>query len=114
MTVDEMKKISDWISKQEGCPYPVSNQRVLCGFVTADYDKWLNFLDIHHDEIALRLRKQEVCLQNGEQWVLIDPVNHSRGFRFYKAKIDKDIDYNTMRVCILPQMACYCCEVEWI
>lgn len=116
MTTEEMKKVSNWINKQEGSPYPVSNQVVVCGFVTANLDKWFNFVDDHHyvKEDASIVMKREIELKNGERWVLIDPVNHSRGFRFYKAKVDKDIDYDTMRACILPQMNYYCCEVEWI
>ena len=116
MNDNEMKKISDWISKQEGCPYPMSNQTVKCGFVTTNLDKWFNFVEDHRyvKEDASIIMKREIELKNGERWVWIDPVNHCRGFRFYKVKIDKDIDYTIVRTCVLQQMAYYCCEVEWI
>lgn len=110
---EERDKISNWINNQEGRRYPCSNQIVCCGFVTDDNEKWQNFIEQNKDSIE-KLTKREIVFDSRERWIKI-PLNSSfRGYRYYKIKVDKNIDKNFLEQVILPCCANYCCELEWI
>lgn len=106
-------KIREFFNNQEGDKYPCSNQMVVCGFVTEDDDKWKEFINQNKDNIQ-QLREREVRFKNGERWVRV-PISESvRGYRYYKAKVDKAINKKFLEACILPCCSHYCCEFEWI
>lgn len=107
------KKISDYFNNQEGDKYPCSNQIVICGFVTKDDSKWKEFINQNKNNIQ-QLREREVRFKNGEKWVRV-PISESiRGYRYYKAKVDKNIDEKFLEQIILPCCSHYCCSFEWI
>lgn len=110
---EERDKISNWINNQEGQNYPCSNQRVCCGFVTDDNNKWNNFIKQNKNYIE-RLMQRDVVFKNKEHWVKIPTSDFVRGRRYYKIKIDKNIDIKFLEQVILPCCANYCCELEWI
>ena len=109
----QKKKISDYFNNQKGQSFPCSNQIVLCGFVTDDNNKWKEFISQNKNNIVI-LREKEVQFKNGEKWIRI-PISESvRGFRYYKAKVDNNIDRKFLEQIILPCCTHYCCDFEWI
>lgn len=114
MTQEEMYKISNHFSKQEGRPYPISNQVVVCGFVSIDLNDWKEFVKKLDKEKIWRMRQFEVVLSNNERWVYINPHEESiRGYRFYKVLVNKNTDKKTIYKRIIPLCACYCKSFEW-
>lgn len=111
---EERDKISNWINNQKGQFYPCSNQVVCCGFVSDDNYKWHDFIEENKENIE-KLTKRDFILKNKERWVKI-PISESvRGYRYYKIKVDRNIDdINFLEQIILPCCANYCCELEWI
>ena len=107
------KKISDHFNNQEGQNYPCSNQIVCCGFVTDDNNKWKKFINQNKNNITI-LRKREVRFKNGEHWIRIPMSDFVRGRRYYKVKVDNNIDRKFLEQIILPCCAHYCCSFEWI
>ena len=107
------ERIAKHFNQQEGQPYPCSNQVVICGFITEDDDKWKEFIDQNKDNIQ-QLRKEEVRLKNGERWIRVPISDSIRGYRYYKAKVDRAINEKFLKTCILPCCAHYCCNFEWI
>ncbi len=106
------KKISDHFNNQEGDKYPCSNQIVLCGFVTDDNNKWEEFIRQNKNNIAI-LRKREIRFKNGERWIRV-PISESvRGYRYYKIKVDTNINEDFLDQIILPCCEHYCCSFEW-
>ena len=109
----QKKKISDYFSKQEGQNYPCSNQTVICVFITDDNNKWKKFINQNKNNIVI-LREKEVQFKNGEKWIRIPMSESIRGFRYYKAKVDNNIDRKFLEQIIYPCCTHYCCEFEWI
>jgi hypothetical protein len=110
---EERDKISDYFNNQEGQNYPCSNQVVICGFVTDDDNKWEEFIRQNENNIVT-LMKRKVRFENGERWVRIPTSESSRGYRYYKVKVDNNINRKFLEQIILPCCAHYCCEFEWI
>jgi hypothetical protein len=113
ITKEERDKISNYFNKQEGRPCPISNQVVICGYVTTDEDKWNNFVKENMKDI-IRRRKDSFVLKDKEVWHRI-PLSFSvRGYRYYKIKVDKNINRKFLEQIILPCCNNYCCDFEWI
>ncbi len=113
LTTEEMKHISDEISKQEGQNYPYSNQIVTCGFF-ASREKWEEFCNENKYKTKYT-EKYRIGLEDGETWRWYPEYNGNiRGFRFYKIKVSCDVNKQAFMQCIYPCCACYCKEIEWI
>lgn len=113
LTLEEMKHISDTISKQEGQNYPCSNQIVTCGFF-APREKWEEFCNANKHKIKY-IAKDHISFEDGEKWRWYPEYNGNiRGFRFYKIKVSCDINRQAFLHCIYPCCAIYCKEIEWI
>ena len=114
LTVEEMKRISNTISKQEGQNYPCSNQIVTCGFFSSK-ETWQEFCDKNKHRIKERIAKDIIRFEDGETWRWYSKHNYNlRGFRFYKIKVSRDINRDLFMQCIYPCCAHYCKEIEWI
>ena len=57
---------SEYFNKQEGQLYPISNQIVVCGFISPFLNDWKKFVKQLNKEIILRRRRFEVVLSNNE------------------------------------------------
>lgn len=112
ITEERQKQIANHFNNQEGQNYPCSNQIVCCGFV-GDNDKWNNFVKQNRKNI-IRLSRYEFTLKNNEKWVRILSPEHTRGYRYYKIKVDKNIEDRILNQYILPYCGLYCCSFEWI
>ena len=114
---DWQQKLTKSFNKEEGQPYPNSNQTVVCGFVSTDPEEWEKFVHIikQLDEKAETRYKYMVFLSNNERWDYINPndYNQIRGKRFYKAFANKNIDKELIYERILPLCAGYCKCFEW-
>lgn len=107
-------KLTEYFSKQEGRSYPISNQVVVCGFVSSYLNDWKNFVKKLGKEKIWRTRQFEVVSSNNERWVFINPnENYIRGYRFYKVLANKNVDKKIIDEAILPICACYCKSFEW-
>lgn len=114
LTIEEMKHISDEISKQEGQNYPCSNQIVTCGFF-ASKEIWDEFCDKNKYRIKERIAKNCIRFEDGETWRWYSEYNGNiRGFRFYKIKVDSNVNREVFLHCIYPCCVNYCKEIEWI
>lgn len=113
MTQEEMNKISNHFNNQEGRSYPISNQIVCCGYVTEDKNKWNDFIKENTGNIVWK-RKDDFMLKNEERWCRIPVSSSVRGYRYYKIKVDKNVDRKFLEQIILPCCSNYCCDFEWI
>lgn len=113
LTIEEMRIITENINSQEGRQYPCSNQTVVCGiFTTRDRFEEIAFKS--RNRIIKRTR-DELWYAN-EHWIFFDkskPYN-ARGYRFYKLKVDSDIDKKTFLENIYPYCSLYCKEIEFM
>ena len=114
ITKIERNAISEYYNNQEGQNYPCSNQLVCCGFVTNDIDKWNNFIEINKNNIERKLKNEIVLKDTKERWIRIPLNSSARGHRYYKIKVDKNIDYFILSMIVLPCCNKYCKEFEWI
>ena len=111
---DWQKEIVEYYKKQEGRPYPISNQVVVCGFCTNDLKKWKSFKKEQKDHIVEE-REFSIRLDNGERWTFINPWSNSiRGYRFYKIFVDRNIKRRIVEWYLLPSCAIYCKSFEWL
>ncbi len=113
---DWQKKLTKSFSKEEGQPYPTSNQIVVCGFVSTNIEEWKKFVNIIKklDEKAETRYENTIFLSNHERWDYINPKRNSiRGYRFYKVFANKNIDKELIYEGILPLCAGYCKCFEW-
>ena len=53
-------------------------------------------------------------LKNRERWIRVPMSESVRGYRYYKIKVDNNIDRKFLEQIILPCCAHYCCSFEWI
>lgn len=60
-------KLTEYFKKQEGQPYPTSNQAVVCGFVSPYLNDWKKFVKKLNKEIIWEIRQFEVVLSNNER-----------------------------------------------
>ncbi len=109
---DKREKISNHFNSQEGQSYPCSNQIVCCGVVTANENKWNDFVKENMNNTVMR-HKDYVVLKNGELWYRIPPTYSIRGYRYYKIKVDTNINEDFLDQIILPCCEHYCCSFEW-
>ena len=110
--LEDYKKYFD---KQTGRKNPCSNQIVLCGIITPDKNKAINFMK-DKNITDKKERRDEIIwfLDNGERWMWRNwNINH-RGYRFYKIAVDKIIDVDLFRLFVLPKCSSYCCSFEII
>lgn len=110
--LEDYKKYFD---KQIGQKNPCSNQIVLCGIITPDKNKAINFMK-DKNIIGKKERKNEIIwfLDNGEKWMWQNwNINH-RGYRFYKIAVDKFIEWELFKLLVVPKCNLYCCSFEII
>lgn len=112
--IEELKKFKEYYDNQVGRKYPCSNQHVVCGIITEDRNKAINFM-VDKPVIYKSERIDAITwwLDNGERWLWRKWNDDYRGYRFYKVAIDrlinKDFYYFAQSSC-----ACYCSSVEII
>lgn len=112
ITEERQEQIANYFNNQKGQNYPCSNQIVRCGFF-GDNNKWNNFVEQNRKNI-IRLSRNEFILKNNEKWVRILSPENTRGYRYYKIKVDKNIEDRILNQYILPYCGLYCCDFEWI
>jgi hypothetical protein len=110
--LEEYKKKFD---EQEGQKYPCSNQIVLCGIITKDRNKAIDFMK-NKNVVKIREKRNEITwfLDNGEKWLWQNWNINRRGYRFYKIAVDKLVDIDLFRTLIVPSCSIYCCSFEII
>ena len=115
MSIEELEHYKEYFDKQEGRRYPCSNQIVLCGIVTKDRDKAINFM-MGKNVVDKKERINEILwlLDNGERWLWKNWNIDHRGYRFYKVVVDKFIDEELFRMFVVPKCSLYCCSFEII
>lgn len=106
---------SEYYNKQEGRKYPYSNQIVICGIITDDRNKALNFMKDKEFIIKQELSHQITwVLPNGEVWKWRNWNDTMRGYRFYKIAIDENVNDELFKFLVLPLCSSYCCSMEII
>lgn len=102
-------------NKQAGQKYPCSNQVVVCGVITRDKDKALDFMK---DKEFVKKREKYDCVEwtltNGERWHWRKWNEGCRGYRFYKIAIDENISDRMFNFFVRPYCSLYCCSMEII
>ena len=104
-----------YFDKQIGQKNPCSNQIVLCGIITSDKNKAINFMK-DKNITDKKERRDEIIwfLDNDEKWMWRNwNVNH-RGYRFYKIAVDKVIEWELFKLFVVPKCDLYCCSFEII
>ena len=115
MTQEALAYYTEHFNKQEGQKYPCSNQSVVCGVITNDRDKALEFMS--GKEVV---KKREHCdriewvLPNGETWLWRKWNENCRGYRFYKIAVDWFIADEIFELLVMPRCKSYCCSMEVI
>lgn len=105
----------DYFNKQIGQKYPCSNQIVLCGIITDDRYRALDFMKDKKFIVKHEQRYQiDWILANGERWQWRIWNTNCRGYRFYKVAIDKNINDEIFETIIVPCCGSYCCSMEII
>lgn len=114
MELEELERFRDYYNKQEGRAYPCSNQIVRCAIVVSDKDKAESIMK---EKGATKVRELlhgiEWNLDN-ERWIWRRWGENSRGFRFYKLILDKNVDDDLYLNVIRHCCANYCCSVELV
>ena len=110
-----LEHYAGYFNKQKGQKYPCSNQIVLCGIVTKDKNKAIDFMK-DKNIIDKRERRNEIIwfLDNGERWMWRNWNVDHRGYRFYKIAVDKVIDIDLFHLFVVPKCSLYCCSFEII
>jgi hypothetical protein len=112
---EHLKYWAEYYNKQEGRKYPCSNQTVICGIITDDRDKALNFMKDKEFIRKHELLDQIVwVLPNGEIWKWRNWNETIRGYRFYKVAVDENVNDELFEFLILPLCSLYCCSMEII
>ena len=115
MNRERLKYLSEYYNKQEGRKYPCSNQTVICGIITNDRNKALNFMkDKEFTRKQERFDQIVWTLPNGEVWKWRYWNETIRGHRFYKVAVDENVNDELFEFCILPLCSLYCCSMEII
>ena len=113
--LEVLENYKEYFEKQIGQKNPCSNQIVLCGIVTPDKNKAINFMK-DKNIIYKKEGRNEIIwfLDNGEKWMWQNwNINH-RGYRFYKIAVDKFIEWKLFQLLVVPKCALYCCSFEII
>lgn len=114
MNREVLERYAEYYNKQEGRPYPCSNQIVACGVITKDKDKALSVMK---DKGAVIRRNSFNHIEwelNNEKWIWRNWNESCRGCRFYKVIVDENVDENVFCYLVLPLCANYCCSFEII
>ena len=115
MKREVLEQYSEYFNNQKGQNYPCSNQVVLCGIVTDDRDKAIEFMkDKEFVEKRERYNQIDWILANGERWLWRIWYANCRGYRFYKIAIDENISDKIFDNLIKPSCVSYCCSMEII
>ena len=101
----------EYFNKQEGNPYPVSNQIVTCAVVTNDRDKALSVMNKKGATIKRQNRDSIEWELNNERWIWRIWNYGYRGYRFYKVIVDEDINEELLMY-VLIYCSSYCCSME--
>ena len=115
MKRDVLEYWSEYYNNQEGRKYPCSNQTVICGIITNDRNRALNFMK-DKEFIRKQERFDQIVwtLPNGEIWKWRNWNETIRGYRFYKVAVDENVNDELFEFLILPLCSLYCCSMEII
>ena len=115
MNVRLLEEYKAYFDSQRGQKYPCSNQVVLCGIVTNDRNKAIDFMK---DKVFMEKRERrnqiDWVLSNGERWTWRIWNEACKGYRFYKIVIDRNISDELFDILIHPCCGSYCCSMEII
>lgn len=103
----------EYFSKQEGRPYPCSNQIVVCAVITKDRDKALSVMEEKGAVIKRQSYNGIEWELNNERWLWRVWNENARGYRFYKVLVDENVDENLFRF-VIVYSDLYCCSMEII
>lgn len=107
----ELEYYVEYFNRQEGRPYPISNQIVTCAIITNNRDKALSIMNKKGATIKRQTYNSIDWELNNERWIWRIWNNNTRGYRFYKVIVDKDIDEELFRYAVV-YCASYCCSME--
>lgn len=114
MQLKMLERFRDYYNQQEGQMYPCSNQIVRCAIVVSDKDKAESIMK---EKGAVKVLEQSYGIDwnlGNEQWIWRKWGESSRGFRFYKLILDKNVDDDLYLDVIRHCCANYCCSVELV
>ena len=115
VSLDKLQSYKEFFDRQVGRKYPCSNQIVVCGIVTNDRDKAIEFMK---DKKAINVIKSSFQitweLENGEKWIWCNWNENQRGYRFYKVAIDRYTRSELFEFVVGHTCAMYCCSMEII
>ena len=100
-------------NKQEGRPYPCSNQIVVCAVITKDRDKALSGMEERGAVIKRQSYNSIEWELNNERWLWRTWNENARGYRFYKILVDENVDENLFHF-VTVYSSLYCCSMEII
>ena len=117
LTDEQRQYYIEYFSKSQGRMYPCSNQIVICGIfsnkneieiakIMEDYGYQLYKITKYYNEWKSH-QERWLYFKNIESW-------KSRGYRFYKIMVDKDINKEFFQQVLLPCCAGYCCKIIFI
>ena len=114
------QRIKEWVSKQTGQSYPISNQIVTKAIILKNSNRIVIFEQTHPNFVYYRRSKSGydhlyIDSRTEELWRMIIANNNYnyRGVRYYKAIIDTEIDKEVFDTRIAPCLAHYACEVNF-
>lgn len=116
MELEELERFAKICSNREGRQYPCGNQIVVCGIATQDRDKALSVMQDKGATLKVKSEERLEWRLNNEKWVWTRWGYHTKGYRFYKMIVDKNIDMTRDEFCFSILAACdlYCCSFEII
>lgn len=106
-----LEQCAEHFNKQEGRPYPCSNQIVICGIITRDRNKAMSVMETKGAAIKKLGNNDIVWELNNERWYWKRWSETMRGCRFHKVIIDNNVDdelFLWTKICC----ATYCCSME--
>lgn len=111
---EELKRIAKYFNQQKGQQYPCSNQIVICGVITRDRDKALSIMQSKNAVLVKHGKNKLEWKFNNERWIWTHWGYNTRGYRFYKVIVDKNIDMteDEFAFSILGSCGNYCCSFE--
>lgn len=114
---EKQEHIKWWVSKQEGRPYPCSNQIVKKSIILRDSSRIAAFEQAYPHFVCYRRTRgwdtRYINPRTEELWQVIIASENCRGYRHYKAIINSAIDEDIFNIVIAPCMSGYCCNVEF-
>lgn len=115
---ETQQRIKEYVSKQTGQSYPISNQVVTKAIVLKNPNRIAIFEQTHPNFVCYRRSKsgydnRYIDSRTEELWRVVIASNNHRGIRYYKAIIDAGIDKEVFNTRIAPCLAHYACEVNF-